>query len=262
MRNRRSLTRYPHSTFARRRTTVSVTRLRLPSAAKATHPRRFKATRPIQKALAGSTTRFHTARGGGQHPTFLRRSDCLNLLKVPKPPSHQLACCLGMVQGFRPGELRHARFTDLDVESGVLYVRDSKTRKIQPLRMYAATAYAYDRCPRPAGLILKRHRRYHAYDGPLSYTSLEKLVRTWARNADIHNWRSWNPTMLRKFFAKEWHRRRADDTMLRKVMRHRSLATTVLYLDSIVFVEDIPDAMGHLAGSRTPLPMLEDIEDE
>ncbi|MCK4478362.1 hypothetical protein KAU88_07540 [Candidatus Bathyarchaeota archaeon] len=63
--------------------------------------------------------------------------------------------------------------------------------------------------------------------------------------ADVLNWESFTPNHLRSFFTKEWVRQRylvQDDPnipLLSKIMRHRDVVYTWIYLTKFVYIEDL-----------------------
>ena len=205
------------------------------------------------KAVSHAQAWFYLKGGSYGDIPFLRRRDFLRVWALPKPPREQLACCLGMRQGFRGGEVAHAQLRHVDVDDGVLYVDDTKDQRLYPLPLDRDTAYAYtrltdtDACP----YVLRRHPRFTKWQGPVTERHYMSLVKRWARDAGVQDWPTWHPTLLRAFFAKEWARRGGDIVLLSKVMRHHSPWTTWLYLQKFVYVEDLRREMEHLC---TPQP--------
>ncbi len=167
--------------------------------------------------------------------------------------------------GMRVNEVLHLRVADVDLDRGILTVRDAKTRKdrlapvgnvmAERLRIYAGTFghRAPDAMffPAPDG-------------GPYSASAVYTIYRTLLRVCGIpHGGRGRGPRMhdLRHTFAvhclERWYRAGADLasklTYLSAYMGHKSLVGTQRYLRLTPEIfPDIVVLMEHFSGSAMP----------
>jgi hypothetical protein len=71
---------------------------------------------------------------------------------------------------------------------------------------------------------------------PLHSATIEKRIRKIARQAGVAEF---TPRLLRHYFAAEWHRQGGSLELLRRILRHKSLAYTQYYLSRLIFFEDL-----------------------
>jgi len=179
-------------------------------------------------------------------PVILRRSDFFKIKALPKPPEQQLGLLLGMNLGFRGGEITGARFEHFDVEEGIVYVADSKDKCLYPLPLTYELAEAYHKCLPREGFVLRRHHNCKKREGmSVGKKWFWKKLKHWASEAKVLNWEVFTPNHLRSFFAKEWVRERylahedPNIPLLSKMMRHRDVVYTWVYLTKFVYLEDL-----------------------
>lgn len=192
---------------------------------------------------------FSTSYPSSAKPIIIHRRDVEKLLAYPKKPRNQLIHELAAYMGFRTGEIVAQRIEWIDYESGRCYVRDSKKHRLYPipLNYQVAKLAAKVAADRTEGLLIRRYegmgRGESRLDKPLSTKEIWCLVRRHARKAGIPNWQEYTPRLLRHYFAATFAKGRngkpGNIEVLRRILRHRSLATTQVYLSRLIFFEDV-----------------------
>lgn len=190
---------------------------------------------------------------------ILRRSDFLRLHDYALSHAPLRDFCLIRVPmkcGLRPGEIQFLRWERVDYDGQTLNVVDSKKHVVFPVPMDLATAdYLRElQGDRQAGWVIKRDPQGRAWahlDKPLSYEALEKIVKKWAKAAGCSTWANVTVYHLRHFFAANWaypaHAKRPGNLhALSKMLRHKNLAATQVYLSRLVFFEDIQSEYNRL----------------
>ncbi|MDH5788932.1 MAG: site-specific integrase [Candidatus Bathyarchaeota archaeon] len=217
------------------------------------------------KNVAAAHAWFHVATG--RQPKIMRRSDFYKIMALPKPPREQVACMLGMMQGFRSGEVLVSKTEHFDLDAGVVYVFDVKDKKYYPQPLHRDTAYSFLKIDQNDGYVLQRHRRFRAYgDKPVSRVHWNNMIKRWARDVGALDWQSFHPTLLRAFFAKEWVRPRPDSkrggdiVLLSKIMRHHDPFTTWLYMQQFIYLEDLQAEMERMYQPPVELDRIVNIE--
>jgi integrase len=155
--------------------------------------------------------------------------------------------------GVRPGEIQHLRWDQVDFEKLTLNIVDSKKHKTSPVPMDLATAdylkQLLDQGQNRFGWVIERDPQGRIWvDSPeaLSYEDLEFVVKKWAKAAGCETWKKITLYALRHFFAASWAypgdgKAPGNLHALSKILRHRSLFYTQVYLSRLVFYEDIQD---------------------
>ena len=177
---------------------------------------------------------------------IIRRAD---ILKV-----HDYArqhCCLRdyllirlpMKIGLRTGEICSLRVENINFEDKTFYVVDSKRKKLYPLPLDVLTLQLIQDLigPRREGYVFTREvysRSWsHVKKGmPLHVATIEKVVEKIGLAVGVEGL---TPRLLRHFFAAEWHRQGGSLELLRRILRHKSLAYTQFYLSRLVYFEDL-----------------------
>ncbi|MEM3617925.1 MAG: site-specific integrase [Candidatus Bathyarchaeia archaeon] len=150
---------------------------------------------------------------------------------------------LPMKIGLRTGEIVSLRVENIDFNSRSFHVLDSKQKKLYPLPLDPITlelikqlingkteGYVFTRT------VYSRSWSHKKADKPLHVTTVETVVKKTAEKAGV---KRFTPRVLRHFFAAEWHRAGKSLELLRRILRHKSLAYTQIYLARLVFFEDI-----------------------
>jgi integrase len=142
--------------------------------------------------------------------------------------------------GLRTGEVCTLRIENIDFGSRSFQVLDSKRRKLYPLPLDQVSLQLMQ------DLVGKRVEGYvftqkcswmHKRAGvPLTVSTVWICVRKVAEAAGV---RGFNPRVLRQFFAADWALSGRNMEVLRRLLRHKSLAYTQIYLSRLVFWEDM-----------------------
>jgi integrase len=184
----------------------------------------------------------------------LHRSDFLRLHDYAMNKAPLRDFCLirvPMKSGLRPGEIRNLRWENVDLDKLTLNTVDSKKHVVCPIPMDAVTADFLKRLHEEKtslfGWVIERDPMGKAWanrSGPLGYDALDKVIRKWAKAAGIDAWKHMNLYDLRHFFAASWAypadgKRPGNLHALSKIMRHKSMLYTQIYLSRLVFYEDL-----------------------
>jgi hypothetical protein len=88
------------------------------------------------------------------------------------------------------------------------------------------------------GYVFTQKRSWtHLKEGePLTLSTVWVRVRTIAASAGV---RGFNPRRFRQYFAAEWSLQKRSLELLRRILRHKSLAYTQFYLSKLIFWEDL-----------------------
>jgi len=197
---------------------------------------------------------FSSAYPSRAKPVIIHRSDIERLLAYPKKPRNQLIHELAAYMGFRTGEICTERIEWMDFESGKCLVRDSKKHQLYPipLNYRVAKLVAKVAGDRTEGLLIRRFegswrisRGESHLTEPLSIVEIWRLTRRHARKAGILNWQKYTPRLLRHYFAASFAKGKdgkpGNLEVLRRILRHDSLASTQVYLARLIFFEDVQD---------------------
>ena len=182
-------------------------------------------------------------------PIIIRRGDIEQLLAYPKPPRDQLILELPAKMGFRPYEIKTLRKDRVDFNAGCIYVVDSKKLKPYPIPLNYDVAKLVQQCmSKDHPLVVRRLPHTRGYKTnkfkPLTGEEIWQITRRWALRARLPTWEQVNTTLLRHYFAANstYHpdeKKRLSVETLRRIMRHKSLAYTQIYLSRLVFFEDL-----------------------
>lgn len=130
--------------------------------------------------------------------------------------------------GLRASELGRLQLTDVDLQAGLVFVRQGKGRKdrVVPLGAHLTqvlTAYLREWCRRQGPFFLSVTGR------PLHRDTLCKLVKKAAERAGLE--RRASPHRLRHSYATHLLRNGADVRQIQLLLGHASLQSTQIYLD-------------------------------
>jgi integrase len=185
---------------------------------------------------------------------ILRRSDFLRLHDYALNNAPLRDLCLIRVPmkcGVRPGEIQRLRWDQVDFQKLTLNIIDSKKHKTCPVPMDMATADYLKRLLEQGrnrfGWVIERDPQGRIWvdsPEPLTYENLEFIVKKWAKAAGCETWKKISLYALRHFFAASWaypQDGKAPGNLhaLSKILRHKSLLYTQIYLSRLVFYEDI-----------------------
>lgn len=171
------------------------------------------------------------------------------LLDYPKTTRNQLVHLLAARMGLRTLEIATMRREDINIESGDVYITDSKKHRLYPIPLAWDVAQLIQKLfdeTGQEGWLIRRHvagRKPTHLNKPLSREEIWHIVRRHAVKANVPNPLSYNPRLLRHFFAANFAKGRNNQPgnleVLRRILRHRSLAYTQVYLARLVFWEDV-----------------------
>jgi len=179
---------------------------------------------------------------------LLRQDDIKKLVEYPKILRDQIIIDFSRLQALRTHEIATERWENVDLENGFIHVLDSKKRVwvLLPLHWCLAEQlmeYKEEVAPAEDDWIIKPlpsvNVKKSAWGKPISNEAIANVVKGYAREAEVFDWRRYNPTLLRAYFAAEWVRRKRSLKMLQLMMRHNSLSTTIGYVSKIVFWDEL-----------------------
>jgi len=185
------------------------------------------------------TTYIHS-----QGPTFvLYRRQMIRLLAWPKPAFDQLMLELPCLMGFREEELRTWRAEYIRWQEGETQVLDARRHTLEtvPLNTLAARHAETVLHGRGGGLVLRRRRHTSLDPGrPISRTAFWFTWAKWTVKAGLPNASEISPLVGRRFFAAEWYYGQGLSLVtLQRILRHACYETTIRYVRSLVFFEDV-----------------------
>lgn len=181
---------------------------------------------------------------------IINRTDIEQLLRVRKPVRDQLIHLLAAKMGLRTGEIANARIENLDLAKGHLYITDSKNKELYPIPVSWEIGNLAEQVigDRTEGWLI--HRRHMANHGSrkgksLTDTQIWLIVRNYAIKSGIATWQQVSPRLLRHYFAATFAKgkdgRPGNLEVLRRILRHKSLAHTQIYLSRLIFFEDLKE---------------------
>jgi len=149
-------------------------------------------------------------------------------LALPKPPLDDLVTRLPLMTGISPSEMADLTIDDVYPEYNVIFVYRSKTSKDHPVLVDAETMfriYKYvDKRQRGPLLLLEGERR-------MKTQHIRRIVKRWAREAELSRWYRVTPYTLRHTFCVKWIMAGGSLEGLRRQLGHRSLQKLQHYLD-------------------------------
>jgi len=180
----------------------------------------------------------------GQGPTFLiYRRQMLRLLRASKPAFEQLAIELPCLMGFRAREVCTWRAEYIDYVNGETLVLDAKKHELLsvPLNVQVARHAKEVLNARSKGYVLQsRSTAWQRVDRPISDTALWYIWQKWAKRIGVNQVNNISPVVGRRFFAAEWYYSQGLSLeTLRRILRHTDFETTMRYVRSLVFWEDV-----------------------
>ena len=158
---------------------------------------------------------------------------------------NQLIIDLPCQMGLRPLEMVSLRWENTNIDTGQLLIQDSKNKRPYPLPFnYQIAKKLQQLKPREgSGLIIKRLAQSPYSDqlngSPISREYMWRLWRKIAKRAGIQEWKMFTPRFGRHYFAAMWNKRRGNLEVLRRILRHKSLEYTQVYLRRLVFFKDV-----------------------
>jgi len=182
------------------------------------------------------------------HFVLLRQDDIDRLVEHPKSLRDQIIIDCSRLQGLRTHEIATERWSNVDLDNGFISVLDSKKRVPVMLPLHWRLAEQLMRLKeemepikddwiiRPSPNVnVKRS----AWGKPISNDAIHDVVKGYAMESGIFDWRRYNSTLLRAYFAADWVRQKRNLKMLQFMMRHNSLAMTFRYVGKILFWSEL-----------------------
>jgi site-specific recombinase XerD len=178
-------------------------------------------------------------------PNVLSKEETARFLGALKNPKHRALVLLLYSSGLRVGEVVRLRPEDVDVERGLLRVRQGKGAKDRYTLLSSralAAVQVYREAFRPEGWLFPGERPERHYTA----RSVQRIVQECARRAGIA--KSVTPHTLRHSFATHLLEGGTDLRYIQELLGHRSSRTTEIYTHV---------ASTQLARIRSPLDELE-----
>ena len=187
-------------------------------------------------------------------PRYNWQSDAIIIRRADVLRVHDYArqhCCLRdyllirlpMKIGLRTGEICSLRIENINFDDKTFHVLDSKRKHLYPLPLDVLTLQLIKDLigSRQEGFVFTREVYSRSWshakaDKPLHPATVEKRLQKIAEQAGV---KGFTPRLLRHYFAVEWHRAGKSLELLRRILRHKSLAYTQFYLSRLVYFEDI-----------------------
>ena len=207
---------------------------------------------------------------------IIRRSDVEHVhdyVRQNAYPRDFLIIHIPMKIGLRNSEIRTLRIENIDFENHSFEVYDSKKYELFPLPLDMLSLELIQDLigEREEGYVFTHQGSWTQVkaDQPLSRVEIWQIVHDIAEEAGVEGF---NPRILRHYFAACWYEEmkrlgsRKTLVGLQRILRHKSLAITQIYLGKLVFFEDIqsefegiqnsplvPETLAHVTSAKTPL---------
>lgn len=184
-------------------------------------------------------------------PIIIIRLDFQKLFQyseLHEPLRNQLIIDLPCKMGLRSGEITRLLWQDLDIKTGRLIIRDSKSKRRYPIPVNYTLAqkleeYREEQDYPKKGLLMRRFKyspfsqKHH--NRPMHPTNILRVWHKMSKRAELENPKMFTPRLGRHYFAADWSKRGGNMEVLRRILRHKNLAYTQIYLSRLVFYEDV-----------------------
>jgi len=180
----------------------------------------------------------------GKGPSYVvYRRQMLELLRMPKPAFDQLAIELPCLMGFRAKEVTTWRAEWIDCVNGDTLVLDAKKHRLFPVPLNSQVARHAEELlrGRDEGYVLQsRSNRQRDPDKPLTPIAVWYIWNKWVKTCGIFLQEAISPVVGRRFFAAEWYYSQGLSLVtLQRILRHTDIESTIRYVASLVFHEDV-----------------------
>jgi hypothetical protein len=180
---------------------------------------------------------------GSSNAVVIRRVDVLRVHDYARQNCDlrdYLLIRLGLKIGLRTGEICTLRIENINFEDRNFNVLDSKRKVLYPLPLDQVTLQLIQDHigERTEGYVFTQKCSWmHAReDRPLTRSTVWFCMRSIAAKVGV---KGFKPRILRQFFAADWAMQHKNLEVLRRILRHRSLAYTQIYVSKLVFWEDV-----------------------
>ncbi|OGH71826.1 MAG: hypothetical protein A3G00_01085 [Candidatus Magasanikbacteria bacterium RIFCSPLOWO2_12_FULL_43_12] len=173
-------------------------------------------------------------------PNVLSKNEVHKMIELTVKPKHNCILCLLYGSGLRVGELVHLRAQDIDLERGVLIVRNgkgSKDRYVCLPEKLRPVLETQKRIKQPEDFLFTNGR-----GGGLTERTAQEVVKEAAERAEIK--KNVSPHTLRHSFATHLLEAGTDIRYIQELLGHAKLQTTQIYTHV---------ATSNLAGIASPL---------
>lgn len=204
----------------------------------------------IVKRKIKLTVSFTLTNGGSQRRNWageaiiIRRSDVEHVHDYARQnacPRDFLIIHIPMKIGLRNSEIRTLRIENIDFENRSFEVLDSKKYELFPLPLDMLSLELIKDLvgDKQEGYVFTHLGSWTQVkaDEPLSRVEIWQIFHDIALEAGV---KDFNPRMARHYFAVHWAVvEKKSVVTLQRILRHKSLAITQIYLGKLVFFEDI-----------------------
>ena len=180
---------------------------------------------------------------GSSNAIVIRRVDVLRVHDYARQNCDlrdYLLIRLGLKIGLRNGEICTLRIENIDFENRSFSVLDSKQKILFPLPLDQVTLQLIQDHigERTEGYVFQQKQTWvrKRLGLPLDPATVWIVVNKIGKAAGA---KRFNPRILRQFFAADWAMQHKNLEVLRRILRHRSLAYTQFYVSKLTFWEDV-----------------------
>lgn len=156
-------------------------------------------------------------------PIILSRNEIKKMIEVTKNPKHKLILKILYGCGLRVSELVKIKINNIDLEEGLITIREGKGRKDR-----------YVMIPKKVSDEIKDYIKaiegdylFPGVNGHLTIKSIQKIVQSSAKKARIS--KKVTPHTLRHSFATHLLENGTDIRIIQKLLGHKRLETTQIY---------------------------------
>ena len=204
----------------------------------------------VVKAKLKLTVTFAMTDGGyhrskwSTQATIIRRTDVERIYDYARENCtlrDHLIVRLPMKVGLRTGEIASFKIENIDFDTRSFQVLDSKQKTLYPLPLDMVSLQLIQDLIRERleGYVFTRSRSWkHVKKGmPLSVQEIWHIIHAIGLDAGVEGFK---PRVLREYFAANWaHTEKKSLPVLQQILRHKSLETTQVYINKLVFFEDV-----------------------
>jgi integrase len=202
-----------------------------------------KAKLKLTVTFAMTDGQHHRSRWSAQ-ATIIRRTDVEHIHDYAREnctPRDYLIVRLPMKVGLRTGEIASFRVENINFDDRSFKILDSKQKILYPLPLDSVTLQLIQDLVRERleGYVFTRARSWkHVKSGqPLSVQEIWHIIHAIGADAGVEGFK---PRILREYFAANWaHTEKKSLPTLQQILRHKSLETTQIYINKLVFFEDV-----------------------